>query len=76
MKKYILIIILFAFLAPFTTNAQGCMEATSDEGVSVVGYIQPQWTFDEANGDNENTFHFNRGVLDLLVLFLTISVIM
>ncbi|MCD4773897.1 MAG: OprO/OprP family phosphate-selective porin [Bacteroidales bacterium] len=60
MKNLITIITLLFLLAPAASMAQGCMEATSDEGVSVVGYIQPQWTFDEANGDNENTFHFNR----------------
>jgi len=60
MRKYLILLILLSFLAPAASMAQGCMESTSDEGVSVVGYVQPQWTFDEASGDNENTFHFDR----------------
>ncbi len=32
-------------LAPGQVSAQGCMEATSEEGVSVVGYLQSQFEY-------------------------------
>ncbi|MCK4406066.1 MAG: hypothetical protein KAV44_00175, partial [Bacteroidales bacterium] len=60
MKKILILILSIVLLSPAAINAQGCMEATSDEGVSVVGYIQPQWTYNEANGDYDNSFFFNR----------------
>ncbi len=36
------------------------MEAKSDEGVGVMGYLQPQWEYNENNGDATNTFYFQR----------------
>lgn len=49
----------------FTANvvkSQGCMEASSDEGVSIKGYIQPQWEWYQTGEDTDptNTFSFNR----------------
>ncbi len=60
MKKIFALIIALAFAAPAFVQAQGCMEASSEDGVSVVGYIQPQYTYDQANGAYTSNFHFNR----------------
>ncbi|MBI9037344.1 MAG: hypothetical protein JEY97_04355 [Bacteroidales bacterium] len=60
MKRILFFILGLLLILPAAINAQGCMEASSDEGVNVVGYIQPQWTYDEANGAYENSFYFNR----------------
>lgn len=51
---------------PNISTAQGCMEAESDEGVSVKGFLQPQfdYTFDGEN--NENTYKFNRARLGVV----------
>lgn len=43
MKKLLAIILLIAITTPFQLSAQGCVEASSDEGVQVVGYIQGQY---------------------------------
>ena len=67
MKKIIVIIFAIAFFLPQSSWAQGCMEATSDEGVQVVGYIQPEFRYDllgtdRLTGENleESSFYFNR----------------
>ena len=60
MKKILFFVLGLLLISPVALNAQGCMEASSDEGVNVVGYVQPQWTYDEANGKYENSFYFNR----------------
>jgi len=60
MKKLILSIFALWLSIPVFVQAQGCMEATSEDGVSVVGYIQPQYTYDQANGAHTSNFHFNR----------------
>ena len=42
-------------------SAQGCMEASSDEGVSIKGYIQPQWEYYQTtDGHDANSFTLNR----------------
>lgn len=49
-----------------TVFAQGCVEASSDDGAQIVGYIQPQFNYyffgDKANGDamKPSTFFFKR----------------
>jgi len=68
MKKVILFIGLFllALINSNTLTAQGCVEASSDEGPQIVGYIQPQFNYymfgDKANGDplKPSTFFFKR----------------
>ena len=45
MKKFIFFTVLF-LLAVVNSNmvmSQGCVEASSDEGPQLVGYIQPQF---------------------------------
>ncbi len=66
MKK--IIGLFFTFLLAFQTFsfAQGCMEAKSEDGVSVIGFIQPQYNYnfngtdDNNNSLNTNSFLFNR----------------
>lgn len=45
MKKTLLIL-LGLMMGTTLVNAQGCMEPSSDAGVSVIGFIQPQYTLD------------------------------
>ena len=56
-----------AFFYPQWALAQGCIDASSDEGVQVVGYLQPEFRYDfygtdALTGENldENSFYFNR----------------
>ncbi len=57
---------LLIILLPTSLYSQGCEEASSDEGVQVKGFIQPQYSYflngEDANGKslNENSFNFNR----------------
>lgn len=52
--------LVLIFAAALQLHAQGCMEPTSDEGVSVVGYLQPQFEYNFTDPDHYNTFSFNR----------------
>jgi phosphate-selective porin len=68
MIKKTISILAFALLIILTSvnmvSAQGCMEASSDEGVSIVGYIQPQWEYYQTtDGHDGNSFTFNRARL-------------
>ncbi len=64
--KYLLIAAIFVSFCPILVQGQGCMEASSDEGVSVKGFIQPQYNYsflgkdDDGNSLDENSFTFNR----------------
>lgn len=68
MKKVILIIGLFllAIVNSNTLTAQGCVEASSDEGPQLVGYIQPQFnaymfgTKDNGDAIKPSSFLFKR----------------
>ncbi len=65
MIKKILSIFSLSILVVLTStqlvSAQGCMEASSDEGVSIKGYIQPQWEYYQTtDGKDANSFTFNR----------------
>lgn len=51
---------------PLASWAGGCMEASSDEGVNVVGYIQPQFEYQFNSDDDENSFTFNRARMGLV----------
>ncbi|MCD4818760.1 MAG: OprO/OprP family phosphate-selective porin [Candidatus Cloacimonetes bacterium] len=64
MKK-ILFLSIFLILA-FQIYAQGCMEASSDEGVNVVGYLQTQFETKLLENDNESSFTFNRARMGLV----------
>lgn len=63
-KKTLSRIILLLSVAMFSMNiaqAQGCMDAGSEEGVSIKGYIQPQWEYYQtSDGKDANSFTFNR----------------
>ena len=70
MKKLISVLIILLFFAFNTVNAQGCMEpASSSGGVSVIGYIQPEFkvAFNGENADgtsaNDMGFYFRRARL-------------
>ncbi len=68
MMKKSISILSFSILIILTSvnmiSAQGCMEASSDEGVSIVGYIQPQWEYYQTtDGHDANSFTFNRARL-------------
>jgi len=76
MKKLILLISIAAFLLPSFSNAilaQGCMDSDSDEGITVMGYIQPQYTnifFEEDKNGNTlykpNSFFFKRARIGVM----------
>lgn len=72
MKKIFIAVLMLIMAAPMMTNAQGCVEATSDEGIQVVGYIQAQYEM-ESSGElgagesfSENSFYFNRARLGVV----------
>jgi hypothetical protein len=59
MKKLALIFVLSVL--PFFSFSQGCMDVSDDDGVTVFGFIQPQYDY---NFDTDyNTFSFNRARL-------------
>jgi len=66
MRKLILLFTVVFLSIPFLTFAQGCMEASSDEGVNVVGYLQSQFEYQFNEDDNENSFTFNRARMGLV----------
>ncbi len=73
MKKLIIILFAALFAWPATSWAQGCMEPSGEEGVQVIGFIQPQFQYDflgteELTGDNlnESSFYFNRARLGVM----------
>lgn len=53
--------VLYSIFFVNTSFAQGCMDAGSDEGVNIKGYIQPQYEFYQtADTGYANSFTFNR----------------
>jgi len=46
--------------------AGGCMEASSEEGVNVVGYLQTQFEYEFNEQDDEFTFAYNRARMGLV----------
>lgn len=64
-------------ISPALLNAQGCMEPASDQGASIIGFIQPQYNLNidgiNSNGNpimidgkevsNKNSFNFYRARL-------------
>ena len=65
MRKLVLVVLVVMFL-PLVIYAQGCIEASSDEGVNVVGYLQSQFEYQFNEEDNENSFTFNRARMGLV----------
>ncbi len=47
-------------LMGYQAQSQGCAEPTSDEGVVVFGFLQPQFDYVMAEEGNSSTFRFNR----------------
>jgi len=68
MRKIILLFAVAILSIPALIFAQGCMEASSDEGVSVVGYMQAQYEymFTEEDEDSQDAFTFNRARMGLV----------
>jgi hypothetical protein len=60
MKKLALLIIMGWM--PLLILSQGCVDVSGDDGVQVIGFIQPQWQY-SFDGDNSNSFLFNRARL-------------
>ncbi len=68
MKKVILSISLLFIVSLFSSSlfSQGCVEATSEDGPQLVGYIQPQFDYyffgDDPNGNaiKPSSFYFKR----------------
>jgi hypothetical protein len=67
MRNIILLILVSLFFLPRTVWAQGCIEASSEEGVNIIGYIQPEFRYDflgedKLTGSNldESKLYFNR----------------
>lgn len=54
MKNKMMIVLLFSML--FGLYSQGCVEASSDEGVSVVGYLQSQYEYSQMTEIGSFTF--------------------
>jgi phosphate-selective porin len=65
MRLLSLFFIGIALLVPVSSNAQGCMEGGSDEGVNVICFIQPQFDWLDINDSNNSqaSFGFNRARL-------------
>ncbi len=51
---------------PVFIYAQGCMEASSDEGVNVVGYLQAQYQYEFKAEDDTTRVYFNRARMGLV----------
>ncbi|HHE40319.1 MAG TPA: hypothetical protein ENL10_02325 [Candidatus Cloacimonetes bacterium] len=66
MNRVTLFSIILMLCIPIFSNAQGCMEASSDEGVNVVGYLQSQFEYKFNDDDNESSFTFNRARMGLV----------
>jgi len=74
MKKIVLFltVALIVLTAPTSIFAQGCVEATSDDGPQVVGYIQPEFNsyfFGEdskGNAIKPSTFAFRRARIGIV----------
>ena len=54
---------LLVVLCPLLSRSQGCMEPKSEEGVSVIGYLQPQYELHQTPDGWNNGFTFNRARL-------------
>ncbi len=74
MKKILVLVLLILMGSPSLLIAQGCMEASSSDGVQVIGYIQAQYEY-QFLGDNvaplhglasNNGFYFDRARLGVV----------
>jgi hypothetical protein len=66
MKK-LLYLLIAGLLLSGSVYAQGCAEPSSEEGVNVFGFIQPQYSLNiEDGGDYDNTFSFKRARIGVM----------
>lgn len=72
MKKLIILLVA-GLLWAASARAQGCMEPSGDEGVQVIGFIQPQFQYDFLGNDkltgdlmDSSSFYFNRARLGVM----------
>ena len=69
MKRLIILLLTALFVLPSVSWSQGCMEATSEDGVQIIGYIQAQGDYKFLGKDDkgklldESSFYFNRARL-------------
>lgn len=73
--KNIIYSLSFLFIISLSSSsvfAQGCVEASSDEGPQLVGYIQPEFSYfmygkdDNGNAVKPNTFYFRRARIGIV----------
>ena len=68
-KRFTILTVLFTFFIIFFSGeifAQGCVDASSDEGVSIAGYLQPQYEYQFTEDGDVNSFTFNRARIGFL----------
>jgi hypothetical protein len=69
MKKLFLILILSALILPSRSNAQGCVETSGDEAITIIGFLQPEFRYDFFGEDaagkslDQSSLYFNRARL-------------
>lgn len=67
--KLILTIVLLSLGFAQYSFAQGCMETSGDDGVQVIGYVQPEFDYsffgddDQGNANRPSSFYFKRARL-------------
>lgn len=66
MKRLLFVIIAALLMIPAMTKTQGCMEAKSEDGVNVMGYLQPQWEYNQHEGEPTNNFYFQRARIGVM----------
>lgn len=72
MKKILVAVLFLMMAAPIVTNAQGCIEPSSEEGVQIIGYLQTQYKYLSSGelgaGESfkQNSFYFNRARLGVM----------
>ncbi len=66
MKKILTVLMVVSIALSSQLMGQGCVEASSDEGPQLVGYIQPQFDYymfgndDNGNAKKPSSFYFKR----------------
>lgn len=66
MKRLYIAILASILMIPAVSFSQGCMEAKSEDGVNVMGYLQPQWEYNQNKGDATNNFYFKRARIGVM----------
>lgn len=72
MKNFLIFAVLLLLISPFSLKAQGCSDGGDEDGVKIIGYVQPQYEYQflgdsvqkAMNGlDAPSSFYFNRARL-------------